>query len=29
MFESQKEATEFQDEVGRFIAEAINEKLGR
>ena len=29
MFESKDDAAEFQDELGRFIAEAINEKIAR
>jgi hypothetical protein len=28
-FNTQEEATKFQDEVGKFIAEAINEKVQR
>jgi hypothetical protein len=29
MFKDESEAAEFQDELGRFIAEAINEKISR
>ena len=29
LFKTQKEAEEFQDEVGKFIADAINEKIQR
>jgi hypothetical protein len=29
LFKTQKEAEEFQDEVGKFIADAINEKVQR
>jgi hypothetical protein len=29
LFKTQKEAEEFQDEIGKFIADAINEKVQR
>jgi hypothetical protein len=29
LFKTQKEAEEFQDEIGKFIADAINEKIQR